>query len=396
MKTTLLLALLLIPAMALGQNASQTNATTFASGGVTSNVVPKSNGAGKLANSTLVDDGTGLYSTSGHLTIGFSGYDTTVGVEIDTTNTTGVAQAGLGIYNTCASDATTSCFAEESAAIGANAVYNTTTVGGLHVNHFTLGTGQTATHGVGILLDATTAGSSDTFEIKSIGTNPSSFAGPILSKYFYGTETAAPSGIAGSDVLYPDSTAHRWKMSNNNGTAAQVVASGVDVDTNDQVTATHLAAANADLRLGVPAITTSAMGAQSSATCTNVTNMTWNVAASKNYILSCEVPITFAASATVAFCLGGPGTATSFSLEADGPIGAAAAYAQISTLAQTAYGTKTGASGAPGAAEWVHVKATIQNGSTASGTALTLQTAGNGTNNITVGANASCTLVQTN
>jgi hypothetical protein len=141
---------------------------------------------------------------------------------------------------------------------------------------------------------------------------------------------------------------------------------------------------------------TAAMTAQSTATCTNVTSMTWNIAANKRYVLKCEVPVTFAASATLQFCLGGPGTATSYSLEADGPIGAAGAYAQITTLAQTAYGTKTGASGAAAAGEWVHVAANIQNGATASGTALTLQTAANGTNNITVGANASCQLTQTN
>jgi hypothetical protein len=149
----------------------------------------------------------------------------------------------------------------------------------------------------------------------------------------------------------------------------------------------------ADLGAGV---TTAAMSQQTTATCTNVTNMTWNIAANKNYLLSCEVPITLAASATIQFCLGGPGTATSYSLEDDGPLGAAAAYAQFSTLAQTAYGTKTGASSAVGAAEWVHVKATVRNGATASGTALTLQTAANGTNGITVGQDASCQLTQVN
>lgn len=44
----------------------------------------------------------------------------------------------------------------------------------------------------------------------------------------------------GTDLLYPDSTAHRLKMNNNNGGAVQVVGSGVDINTSDQVTATHL------------------------------------------------------------------------------------------------------------------------------------------------------------
>jgi hypothetical protein len=54
------------------------------------------------------------------------------------------------------------------------------------------------------------------------------------------TEIAAPSGAASNDVLYADSTAHRLKMNNNNGGAVQIVASGVDVNTSDQVTAAHI------------------------------------------------------------------------------------------------------------------------------------------------------------
>jgi lysophospholipase L1-like esterase len=37
------------------------------------------------------------------------------------------------------------------------------------------------------------------------------------------TEGTAPSGVASSDLLYPDSTDHRWKMNNNNGGATAVV-----------------------------------------------------------------------------------------------------------------------------------------------------------------------------
>jgi hypothetical protein len=60
-----------------------------------------------------------------------------------------------------------------------------------------------------------------------------------------GTEGTGASATCGAakDCFWPDSTAHRWKMQNNNGTAAQVVASGVDINTLDQVTATHLASA---------------------------------------------------------------------------------------------------------------------------------------------------------
>jgi hypothetical protein len=145
----------------------------------------------------------------------------------------------------------------------------------------------------------------------------------------------------------------------------------------------------------------SAMSGQTTATPTPVTNMAWNLNASKNYKLECDIPVTFATTATVAFSITGPGTATSYDLVIDGPIGAAAVYDSVGVFAQTAYGTSSGASGAPGSAvtEKVHVLATIQNGTTASaqgGAQLVLNTIANGTNSITVGADRNCILTQLN
>jgi hypothetical protein len=45
-------------------------------------------------------------------------------------------------------------------------------------------------------------------------------------------------GTAGFDQMWPDSTNHRWIMNNNNGSDVQVVASGADINTSDQVTVT--------------------------------------------------------------------------------------------------------------------------------------------------------------
>ena len=145
-----------------------------------------------------------------------------------------------------------------------------------------------------------------------------------------------------------------------------------------------------------PAYLSSAMTAQSTATCTNITNMTWNIAASKNYILACEIPVTFAATATLQFCLNGPGSPTHSTLNVHGAIGAAGVFFDTTTASTTSWQTKSTASGAAAGTYMVHVRANIQNGSTASGTALTLQTAANGTNNITVLADAACTLTQVN
>jgi len=98
-------------------------------------------------------------------------------------------------------------------------------------------------------------------DVNNIFTSPQNFTSPTQSTFTYGltvgsltvtgsgagqfigVEGAAPSGIASDDILWADSTAHRFKMINNNGTAAQVVASGADINTSDQVTVTHLASA---------------------------------------------------------------------------------------------------------------------------------------------------------
>lgn len=55
-------------------------------------------------------------------------------------------------------------------------------------------------------------------------------------------EIAPPTAVAGFDLLWADSTAHRWMMKNNGGGASQVVASGVDVNTSDQVNQLHFGA----------------------------------------------------------------------------------------------------------------------------------------------------------
>lgn len=54
-------------------------------------------------------------------------------------------------------------------------------------------------------------------------------------------ETTPPPGAVGRDVIYGDSAAHRLKVINNNGSPVQLVQAGVDINTSDQVTVTHLA-----------------------------------------------------------------------------------------------------------------------------------------------------------
>lgn len=177
-------------------------------------------------------------------------------------------------------------------------------------------------------------------------------------------------------------------------TASSVLDDGVTVTSAEPyVFGTAAGSPNTDKTIGV---LTSAMGAQTTATVTNVTNMTWNVAASKNYVMHCMLPITFAASATIAFAIGGPGTPTSHTIVAGWDLGIAGVFGDISLVNSATYGTKTTASAAVGGTQVVVLDAVIRNGSTASGTALTLQTAANGTNAITMLADGACSLIQTN
>jgi hypothetical protein len=192
---------------------------------------------------------------------------------------------------------------------------------------------------------------------------------------------------AASCVVYNGSTFTLLNPQATTGNGAIVRANG------PSFTAAISAPGYVDTSVGA---TTSAMGAQTTATLTAITNMSWTLVASKNYRLVCEIPVTFAASATIAFGLVGPGTPTSYNLDAYGLIGASAVFADINIVGQTTWvTTKTAASGAPGAVtEIIHLNAQIQNGTTAG--AMTLDTSANGTNSITVGANAVCVNTQEN
>jgi len=58
---------------------------------------------------------------------------------------------------------------------------------------------------------------------------------------FIASEGAAPPGAVGQDLLYGKASVHRLMMNNNNASEVQVVGSGADINTSDQVTALHLA-----------------------------------------------------------------------------------------------------------------------------------------------------------
>jgi len=77
------------------------------------------------------------------------------------------------------------------------------------------------------------------------GTNYQGGTSAVPTSAWHGVsapEGSAPTATSGSDIIYGDSAAHRFKMTNNGGTAVQVVGSGADINTSDQVTSTHLSA----------------------------------------------------------------------------------------------------------------------------------------------------------
>ncbi len=65
-------------------------------------------------------------------------------------------------------------------------------------------------------------------------------------------EVAPPAGFIGYDVIWADSTAHRFLMNGNNGITAQVVGSGVDINASDQVTQLHFGSSAAPLCATLP------------------------------------------------------------------------------------------------------------------------------------------------
>ena len=139
---------------------------------------------------------------------------------------------------------------------------------------------------------------------------------------------------------------------------------------------------------------TSAMTAQSTATPTTVTGMSWTINASKEYQLSCHGPITTAGSATIAFDLNGTGSPTSYTLSAFGLLKLGSTLGYISTINAASWATATSAStNGTGATSTLDVFASINNNTS---TTLTLRTIADGTHNITMLADWACILTQLN
>lgn len=111
-------------------------------------------------------------------------------------------------------------------------------------------------------------------------------------------EVSAPAGVATFDVLWADATAHRWMMSNNGGVAAQVVASGVDINTSDQVTQLHFGSTPFPMSTTAPSTNqvlhwngTNVDGIPSAKVeCVNVTPVTVSNTAVNTPLQSCTLP----------------------------------------------------------------------------------------------------------
>jgi len=143
-------------------------------------------------------------------------------------------------------------------------------------------------------------------------------------------------------------------------------------------------------------VLTASMTAQTTATLTNITGMAWTIQNSKNYKLACDIIVLGAASSTLQFGINGSGTAPTYMSDVSGPTGAALAWGDLVQAQQTSWQQKTTATGAIGANTGDFKVYYLIQGGAASGGTLTLQTAANGTNAITVTAGSSCILTQLN
>ena len=81
--------------------------------------------------------------------------------------------------------------------------------------------------------------------LTSVGVNTGlTYSGtPGTSGLWVCGEGTAPTGQVSTDIIYCDSSVHRMKGLDNNGSAFQYVHSGADINTSDQVTVTHLGSA---------------------------------------------------------------------------------------------------------------------------------------------------------
>ena len=139
---------------------------------------------------------------------------------------------------------------------------------------------------------------------------------------------------------------------------------------------------------------TANLAATNSATPVNVC-AGWPISANKSYSLHCMLTVTYVTSATVGLQLSGPGSPAHWSMTYIGNTGAAAALESKNSQGATSYAPLT--TGAPGnVTEVIAFDAGVTNGTTASGTNLTLQTIGNGTNNYNILKDSYCHLQQLN
>lgn len=375
-----------------GQAAVYTGATTLGSAQLTlsSTQFAASTSANLLG---ILSDATGTGFLVGSGSPALTGTPT-VPTAAAATNTTQAASTAFVESEIPLRSAVTSVFTRTGAVVAATSDYTAAQVTNAMATN-AVNTGTTA-----VTMDLSASTVANAFKVP-IGAGLTSGADGVIA---YDTTNANTHiRVNSADALAAGEAAAVTSgavLKSSNSTKALIVSSSITDNAVKVSTAEPIQAGTAGGTPGFTDITigynTAAMTAQSTATCTNVTGMTWTIAANKRYVLSCRVPRTLAASATLQYCLGGPGTATSYMIDVQGLNGASSAWSDVSLTAQTAYGGKTTASSANANTSVDFVTANIQNGSTASGTALTLQTAGNGTNNITVGADASCVLTQAN
>jgi len=221
-----------------------------------------------------------------------------------------------------------------------------------------------------------------------------------------GVTLAAAMSAQTSTAQHPLSTGRKGTDAVTNGTTTltSATAAFTQGDVNSWFVCVACGAAGADLITQIASVQSGTSVTLSTAATSSASGQSWYfgisfpLLASKYYKLRCEIPVTFAATATIAFGFTGTSNPSSYDLSFSGNTGAAGVPQFVDFLGQTTWvsgSTNSGASGAPGAAaRRIHLEASIIN--SANIQTITLGTVANGTNSITVSGRTDCEMRQMN
>jgi len=231
--------------------------------------------------------------------------------------------------------------------------------------------------------------------------------GAIYSNAFLDMTEQAPGScpsVSSLDIFCANSTNHRFSATLNGGSiqdfamtataqtfsAAQTFTGGVINTTTPVRDQTRFVLASNMTAVATAGVNIGSTGASNS-------TFSWPVTTANWYDLRCQLPVTFAATATIKFQLvsiSGSVTVSNVNAETMGNTGAAGVFQNLATVAGTSLATSvTPVTGAPGASEQITYDAQFL---TSHAGNIGLEFIANGTNNVTMLLGGECGITQIN